>query len=138
MLYNYLSSKLNQDMAIAIITQVYTSMKQDIQHLWDEYRNRRTFIRQAEHFATRPLQNSASFDRVSTCYGLASTAEIQSAKLHAETMELRFKENLKKCENVLVVNTTFNELTDAINELMDTMNDKHDMFIDIVNGFANH
>lgn len=136
MLYQYLSSKLNQDMAITIITQVYTDMKNDIEHLWKKYNERRTYIRQAEHFATRPLQNSLSFDRIATRFGLSSTAEIQSARLHAETMELRFKENLKKCENVLVVNTAFSELVDAINKLMDTMDDKHDMFMDIVNGYS--
>lgn len=136
MLYNYLSSKLNQDMAIAIINQVYTDMKNDIEHLWKKYNERRTYIRKAEHFATQPLQHCARFDRVATRFGLSSTAEIQSARLHAETMELRFKENLKKCENVLVVNTAFNELADAINGLMDTMDDKHDMFMDIVNGYS--
>jgi len=111
-------------------------MKNDIEHLWKKYNERRTYIRQAEHFATRPLQNSLSFDRIATRFGLSSTAEIQSARLHAETMELRFKENLKKCENVLVVNTTFSELVDAINKLMDTMDDKHDMFMNIVNGYS--
>lgn len=136
MLYNFLSSKLNQDMAITIITQVYTDMTNDIQNLWKKYNDRRTCIRTVEHLATRPLQHCARFDRIATRFGLTSTAEIQSARLHAETVELRFKENLKKCENVLVVNTAFNEVADAINKLMDTMDDKHDVFMDIVNGYA--
>lgn len=136
MLYHYLSLKLNQDMAIAIIKQVYTDMTNDIKNLWDRYHERRTCIRQAEHLATQPLQHCARFDRVATRFGLSRTAEIQSARLHAETMELRFKENLKKCENVLVVNTAFNEVADAINKLMETMDDKHDVFMDIVNGYA--
>lgn len=136
MLYNYLSSKLNQDMAIAIVTQVYTDMTNDIQNLWKKYNHRRTCIRTVEHLATQPLQHCARFDRIATRFGLSSTAEIQSARLHAETMELRFKENLKKCENVLVVNSVYTELADAINKLMDTMDDKHDMFMDLVNAYA--
>ena len=136
MLYTYLSLKLNQDMAIAIINQVYTDMQNDIERLWKKYHDRRTYIHKVEHLATQPLQHCARFDRVATRFGLTSTAEIQSARLHAETMELRFKENLKKCENVLVVNSAYNDLADAINKLMDTMDDKHDVFMDIVNGYA--
>ena len=136
LLYNYLSSKLNQDMAIAIISQLYTDMTRDIQQLWDTCQQRRAQIRQTEYLAAQPLQHSLSFDRVATRFGLTSTAEIQSARLHAETMELRFKENLKKCENVLVVNSAYTELADAIRELIETMDDKHNMFMDLVNAYA--
>lgn len=135
MMYNFLSSKLNHDMAIMIFDQVRTSMLNDIDSLWKQCNILRAKIRQKEYVAIQPLRHDNNFDRISTMFGLSSTLEIEQAKSHAHNLQLLFKENLKHIydADMIVVNDGYLKLVDAIKTVMYIMDENHEMFLDIVN-----
>lgn len=131
-MYDFLSSKLNQDMAIMIFDKVRISMQNDIESLWKICYDLRIKILNTEYNAIQPLRFDITFDRIATRFGIVSNMEIDQAKTHANKIHLIFKE-IPQHVDIISLNCAYIKVVDAINEVMDIMEEKHKIFLSIAN-----